>query len=67
MPRRWMTSRETAEHLGVADQTLANWRYLSRGPRYYRVGQLVKYDQADVDRWIEAGAVEGDRTPDAAA
>lgn len=66
MSRRWLTSREASAFLGLADQTLANWRYLGKGPRFYRVGQLVKYDERDLDAWLEAGVVEGDRAGDAA-
>jgi hypothetical protein len=55
---RFMSSQETARYVGVAPQTLANWRYLGRGPRFYRVGQLVKYDLRDVDSWLEQHADE---------
>lgn len=61
MARKLLGQRETADYLGVRPQTLANWRYLSKGPRYFRVGQLVKYDERDVDAWLDAGAVAGDR------
>lgn len=44
---------ETADYLGVSEQTLANWRYLGRGPRFYRVGQLVKYDRGDLEAWLD--------------
>lgn len=53
---RLMTAKELAAYLGVAEQTLANWRYVGRGPRFYRVGQLVKYRRGDVDRWLEERA-----------
>jgi excisionase family DNA binding protein len=59
--RRWLNSQEAAEYLGLKNQTLANWRYLGKGPRYFRVGQLVKYDERDLEEWLEAGAVAGDR------
>lgn len=64
MSRRWNSSREASAYLGLAEQTLANWRYLGKGPRYYRVGQLVKYDERDLDLWLEAGAVDSDRADD---
>jgi hypothetical protein len=65
--RRLIPSREAAAYLGVADQTLANWRYLGKGPRFYRVGQLIKYDERDLDDYLEGVAVEGERSPDAVA
>lgn len=62
-----ISTRDAADYVGLSEQTLANWRYLNRGPRWFKVGGRVKYDVADLDAWIEAGAVDGDRTPDAAA
>lgn len=56
--RQLLASRAAADYLGVAAQTLANWRYLGTGPRYFRVGQLVKYDQGDLDRWLDRHASE---------
>ena len=68
MARKLLGSEDAADYLGVRPQTLANWRHLGgRGPRYLRVGALVKYDERDLDAWLESRAVEGDRTPDAAA
>jgi len=65
--RKLVGKKEAAAYLGLAEQTLANWRYLGKGPRYFRVGQLIKYDENDLDAWLEAGAVEGDRATDAVA
>lgn len=65
MARRCLVDqREAARYLGVKVHTLENWRYLGKGPRFYRVGQLVKYDQADLDAWLD-GRVE--ETTDAAS
>ncbi len=66
MPRRNLLGNEcAAEYLGIQPQTLANWRYLSKGPRFFRVGALVKYDERDLDAWLETCVFEGDRSPDA--
>ena len=54
--RELVGSPGAARYIGVQPQTLANWRYLGKGPRYYRVGQLVKYDVRDLDRWLEQHA-----------
>ena len=67
MAHRWRNSRQAAQHLGVAEQTLANWRYMGKGPRFYRVGASVKYDEGDLDAYIEAGVVEGDRSAEGTA
>ncbi|GAB3134929.1 hypothetical protein GCM10027289_27770 [Tsukamurella serpentis] len=46
------TSRQVADHLGVDIETLANWRYLGKGPVFVKVGGAVRYDWADVATWI---------------
>lgn len=43
-----------AELLGVRPQTLAAWRVRGQGPRYRKVGALVRYDVRDVESWLEA-------------
>jgi len=42
---------------GHALQTLANWRNLRNrgetvGPKFFKIGRLVRYFEADVDAWI---------------
>lgn len=56
--RELIPPREAAPHIGVAEQTLANWRYRGEGPRFYRVGQLIKYDRSDLDAWLDERASE---------
>ena len=44
-----------ANYLGVREQTLAAWRSSGRyGLPFIKVGRLVKYNQADLDAFIEA-------------
>lgn len=45
-------TKAAAAYLGVAVQTLANWRYANRGPRFTRTGRSVKYRQADLDAYL---------------
>lgn len=45
---------EVAKVLGVTVATLANWRTANRGPRWRRLGSIVRYDKDDVRAWIEA-------------
>lgn len=63
MARELLDTEAAAEYLGVRPQTLANWRYLGRGPRYYRVVSLVKYDRADLDAWLETTVTEPEPQP----
>ena len=48
-----LTPQALSEHLGVPTTTLANWRYLHRGPAYVRVGRHVRYRVEDVTAWTE--------------
>jgi predicted DNA-binding transcriptional regulator AlpA len=43
-----------AARLGVSRSTLQNWRYSGRGPRWIKLGRLIRYRIADVDSFLEA-------------
>ena len=47
-----------AELLGLKVATLRKWRLVGAGPRFVKVGRLVKYPRPEVRRWLEGG---GDR------
>ena len=53
---RLLNPRETAERLGLAEQTLAVWRMTGRGPMFRKIGARVKYKSQDIDAFIEASA-----------
>lgn len=52
------TAPEVAGYLGIPEQTLAQWRYLGRGPRFIRVGRYVRYRWTDIANWLEENASE---------
>jgi excisionase family DNA binding protein len=52
-----LTAAEVAEYLEVPQGTLANWRYLGRGPAFVRLGRHVRYRSEDVAAWIDGGIV----------
>jgi len=54
MNDKLLTTKELAEYLGVAKTTLMQYRMDGRGPRYIKLGQLVRYKIADVEDWLEA-------------
>jgi excisionase family DNA binding protein len=62
-----LTTREVAKLLQVKGGTLENWRYNRvrghKGPAYIKVGGVVRYRRADVERWMEQHQEngEGDR------
>lgn len=43
---------DLAEYLHRSEQTLANWRWQGKGPRYTGRGRGLLYDWADVDEWL---------------
>jgi excisionase family DNA binding protein len=52
--RALLTPQQVSEYLGVPPGTLANWRYLGRGPAFVHLGRHVRYREVDVDEWVEA-------------
>ncbi len=49
-----ISEHELHVELGVPAKTLAQWRYLGKGPAYARIGRYVRYRRQDVDAWIAA-------------
>ena len=47
---------QVARTLGIGEATLASWRRRGVGPRWYRIGRLIKYARTDLLEWIEAQA-----------
>jgi predicted DNA-binding transcriptional regulator AlpA len=43
-----------AVKLNVSRATLQSWRYAGKGPRYIKIGRLIRYRAADVDAYLRA-------------
>jgi len=54
------TRRQTAEYLGIKEQTLAFWATIGRGPRYVKVGRAVRYRLSDIEAYLKANTVGAD-------
>lgn len=50
--RELWTIQQLAEYLRTPVGTLYQWRYKGVGPRAYRVGRHLRYDPAEVRRWL---------------
>lgn len=50
---------EAAKYLNRDPRTLANDRSLGIGPRFARLGRLVRYKRSDLDSYIDENLVEG--------
>ena len=45
--------KRLASRLGISTRTLERYRVAGTGPRYVKIGKLVRYLETDVDAWIE--------------
>ena len=53
-----ITPKEAALYLGLAPETLTTWRSTRRYPLpFVKVGRYVRYDLADLDRFLESRKV----------
>lgn len=56
-----LSTPKAAEYMGLSHRTLETWRRDGKGPRYRKVGRLVRYDPTDLDAFLDSVYVE---TPD---
>ena len=49
-----LTEPEVADRLRVSLACLRRWRLERRGPRFLKVGSLVRYPADELNRWIES-------------
>jgi excisionase family DNA binding protein len=48
----FMSTGEAALLLGIQKETLDVWRARGKGPAFFKIGRSVKYNLADVKRFI---------------
>jgi len=53
-----LTETEAADHLGVDTGTLRSLRELGRPPAYFKLGQIVRYKESDLDAFAGSPAFE---------
>jgi predicted DNA-binding transcriptional regulator AlpA len=54
-PEKLLKSEQAADQLQISPKTLARWRWSGDGPKFVKIGKCVRYRQAEIDRFIEAG------------
>lgn len=54
MNDRLLNTKELARYLGVAISTITQYRLDGTGPDYVKLGHLVRYKIADVEKWLDA-------------
>lgn len=50
---RYLTTEEAAAVLRTPTETLRYWRYVGKGPKSFKVGRRVLYDEDDVRAWLD--------------
>ena len=50
----FLTEKDVAEQIKVSLAYLRRWRLLQRGPRFIKVGALVRYRPEDLEQWMAA-------------
>jgi excisionase family DNA binding protein len=67
MSDNYMTAEEAAQYLKTSTSTLAKRRVAGTGPRFVRIGRMVRYRRADLDLWIGTTVVSSTSEQPAAA
>lgn len=58
-----LTEHLVSKQLHVSLASLRRWRLLQRGPRFHKVGALVRYRPEDLEEWL-AGQPTGGVSPE---
>ncbi len=51
--QNFLTEKEVAKQIKVSLASLRRWRLLQRGPRFLKIGGLVRYRAEDLEQWLE--------------
>ena len=54
-----LNEHDVAQMLSVSVATVRRWRLVKTGPKYLKVGALVKYRCSDLQRWLESRPTGG--------
>ena len=49
-----LTTKQVAKLLTVSQATLESWRSGGGGPRYCRIGKLIRYRRSALQQWLDA-------------
>ncbi len=59
-PLELMDEMGASKYLQTKVKTLRNWRHTGAGPRFRKLGVLVRYDRADLDSFASRHVGGGD-------
>jgi predicted DNA-binding transcriptional regulator AlpA len=57
---RLLNDRQVAELMSVSVATVRRWRLHGAGPRYFKIGALVRYCPEEVRTWLKARPAGGE-------
>lgn len=55
---RTYTTTEIADMFGLKESYLRKLRQLQKGPKYYKLGAMIRYYEEDVANWLKRAMVE---------
>lgn len=55
---RNLDEKKAANMLGVAVQTLRNWRHIRKGPAYIKLGRAIRYRQDDLVDYLNKRRID---------
>ena len=55
---RLLTESEMAHRLGVSISGLRKWRERHVGPKFIRLGRLIRYSVVDLEEWLASNKEE---------
>jgi len=58
MNTKLLTTVQAASYLTIKTNTLVQWRGISTGPSYIKLGTAVRYSKKDLDRWLSKQKVK---------
>ena len=47
------TVYQLAEFAGVSVTTIYHWRWEGKGPKAIKVGRYLRYQESDIEKWLE--------------
>lgn len=56
-----MPEQVADDYLGIPIRTLDYWRYVGKGPRFFKAGKYVRYRRSAVEEWIAEQEAEAAR------
>lgn len=56
--KKLLNTKEAADYLNLAEQTLRNWKFNHQKLNYVKLGRRVLYELSELDKFIESNRVK---------